>query len=207
MSEATTTSANAAETDRRLFRETDSSLQPAIQVSAGELLVWGLIATVAMLFAGFASAYLVRREGLDWVRLQLPGILRVNTVVLLASSVAIELARRAHRRGDVGAVKHWVQSGVTLSGVFLLGQLVAWRQLAAQGVFLPTNPYSSFFYMLTGMHGVHLLGGMLALGYLLWHLSRTNSGAPSASLLHGCSTFWHFLGGVWICLYVLLLFY
>ena len=207
MPEAMTSSADAAEMKRHLLRETATPVNSATEVSAGQLLVWALVATVAMLFAGFASAYLVRREGLDWVRVQLPSILRVNTVVLLASSAAMELARRAHRRGNVGAVKHWVQVSVALGGAFLLGQATAWRQLAAQGIYLPTNPYSSFFYMLTAMHAAHLLGGMLALSYLLWRVSRANGRAIKAPPLDGCATFWHFLDGIWICLYLLLLFY
>ena len=207
MSEAVTTGGGTTDIRNRAFSETGNPVDSAVTVSAAQLLVWALVATVTMLFAGFASAYLVRREGLDWVRVRLPGILWINTGVLLASSATIEFARRAYRHGEIEAVKRWVQSAVTLGAVFLLGQLAAWRQLAAQGVYLPTNPYSSFFYMLTAVHGAHLLGGMLALGYLLWHVSRADGDAIRASALDGCATFWHFLDAIWICLYVLLLSY
>lgn len=205
MSEAVTTSVGSAEISNRAFSENNNPVDSVVAVSAAQLLVWALVATVTMLFAGFASAYLVRREGLDWVRVRLPGILWVNTGVLLASSGTIEAARRAYRQGDLRAVKRWAQSAVMLGAAFLLGQLAAWRQLATQGVYLPTNPYSSFFYMLTAVHGAHLLGGMLALSYLLWHVSRDAGDTIRASTLDGCATFWHFLDAIWICVYVLLL--
>jgi heme/copper-type cytochrome/quinol oxidase subunit 3 len=122
MSEAVTTGGGSAEISNRVFSETCNPVDSVVTVSAAQLLVWALVATVTMLFAGFASAYLVRREGLDWVRVRLPGILWVNTGVLLASSATIEFVRRAYRHGDVEAVKRWVQSAVTLGAVFLLGQ-------------------------------------------------------------------------------------
>ena len=175
--------------------------------SKEQLTVLVVLATVGMLFAGFASAYLVRREAVDWAREQLPGILVFNTLVLLASSAALEAARAAHRRGRSRDVRNWVAVGALLGLAFLGAQLVAWGQLAARGVYLPSSSYSSFFYMLTAVHGVHLAGGILALGYLLWRVSRYKLRRIEEGLLNGCVVYWHFVDSVWVFLYLFLLSY
>lgn len=190
----------------RAFVEPDS-LASAVEVSTVQLTVWALLATVSMLFAGFASAYLVRRQGLDWLHVRLPGILWFNTIVLFASSATIEVARMAHRRGQSRQVSNWLAATTALGVVFLGGQLVAWRQLAAQGLYLATNPYSSFFYMLTATHALHLLGGIVALAYLLWRVSSAKGDAIHATALQAGAAYWHFVDAVWILLYLLLLFY
>ena len=193
--------------------ETDLTIQAVgsrcadVAAYKAQLTLLALLATIGMLFAGFASAYLVRREGMDWAREQLPGILGFNTLVLLASSAALEAARAAHRRGRSRNVRRWVAAGAFLGLAFLGGQLVAWRQLAAQGVYLPSSAYSSFFYMLTAVHAVHLAGGILALGYLVWRVSRYQQRRSEDGLLDGCVMYWHFVDGVWVLLYLLLLSY
>ena len=178
-----------------------------VAASKAQLTLLALLATIAMLFAGFASAYLVRREGMDWAREQLPGILVFNTFVLLASSAALEAARAAQRRGRSRNLRQWIAAGAFLGLAFLGGQLVAWRQLAAQGVYLPSSAYSSFFFMLTAVHAVHLVGGILALGYLVWRVSRYQRRRIEDGFLNGCVVYWHFVDGVWVFLYLLLLSY
>ena len=177
-----------------------------MDVSRGQLAVWALLGTASMLFAGFASAYLVRRQGLDWLQVRLPGILRLDTIVLLASSAAVEGAQGAHRRGRLQDAGIWLSAATALGLAFLGGQLVAWRQLAAQGMYLPTNPYSSFFYMLTAAHGVHLVGGIAALGYLFWRVTRAGGEPLDAHTFKAGAAYWHFVDVVWVLLYALLLF-
>ncbi len=137
-----------------------------------------------MLFAAFTAALAERRAGPDWKPFVLPGLLWVNTVVLVASSVTLEAARRKHR-----AI--WLRVSLGLGLLFLAGQLAAWGQMRAAGLFLATQPYASFVYTLTAVHGVHLIGGLIA----LWSAARR----PAAFGL--CVGFWHFMGAVW--LYVL----
>lgn len=187
--------------------ETNVAAEIGDRVSAPQLLIWGILATASMLFAGFASAYLVRREGADWQPVTLPRILWFNSAVLLLSSVTVELARSAWHKGRFAVSTQWVRSSSALGVVFLAGQLVAWKQLVAQGVYLPTNPYSSFFYVLTALHGLHLLGGIAGLGYLLWRVSNASRRPVDSSVLDSCATYWHFVDGVWVLLYLLLLFY
>lgn len=157
---------------------TTRALQP---VSNSQVALWGVLATVAMLFAAFASAYLVRQGGGDWHRVTLPGILWANTLVLAASSGTIELARRR---------PVWIGASAALAVLFLAGQLWAWWQLAAAGIYLPTNPHASFFYIMTGLHGAHLLGGVVLL-VVAWATRR-------AGTMDCAATYWHFLGLVWL---------
>jgi len=166
--------------------------------------LWVFLATVTMLFAAFASAYIVRRSGSDWRDVDLPPVLWVNTVILAASSVALEIGNRyGFQRRWKGAAAG-LSVAVVLGLAFLAGQVVAWRRLVAAGVYLPSNPHSSFFFMLTGAHGIHVVAALSVLG---WGLGMTRSARkdPVAWLVQAelCRTFWHFLGGVWLALFAL----
>src|SRR6202030_2600011 len=127
------------------------------------------LAGIVMFFMALTSSFLVRKGlGDDWVSFTLPRILWANTLVLLASSGAIQFARARLRSGDTEGFRRLWAMTTALGGLFLVGQFAAWRQLAAQGVFLVTNPSSSFFYLLTALHGLHLLGGIVALLYVTY---------------------------------------
>ena len=173
-------------------------------VGTGLLGVAAFLAAVTMLFLAFTSAYLVRRQETGWLEFAAPWVLWLNTAVLLSSSVTLDWARRRIRSGDVAGLRGGVEATATLGLLFVLGQVVAWRQLAAQGLFLTTNPHSSFFYVLTAVHGVHLLGGIAALALVL---VRTWSGRYTAQNHAGvtnCATYWHFMALLWVYLFVLL---
>ena len=174
--------------------------ESARQEEAARLGLWMFLATVAMLFAAFASAYIVRRSGSDWTRIQLPSVLWVNTLVLVLSSFALEGGRA------LGGRRHWTGASAAL-GVsvalglgFLYGQYQAWRELMAAGVYLPASPHSSFFYVMTGAHGVHVVA---AVAVLMWASAHTWTGLGTrnphrwANVLGFARTFWHFLLGVW----------
>ena len=177
---------------------------PAIPQRAYFTAIQLALAGIVMFFMALTSSFLVRKGlGDDWVSFALPRVLWANTLVLLASSGAIQFARARVRSGDnEGFGRGW---GITtaLGALFLVGQFAAWRQLAAQGVFLVTNPSSSFFYLLTALHGLHLLGGIVALLYVTyrpWQRSRITQ-STAADLV---SIYWHFMDGLWIFLFALL---
>ncbi len=179
-----------------------SSRAAAVAANSAQMGLWALLATITMLFAGFTSAYLVRRAGSDWQPILSPSVLWLNTVLLLASSMTLEIAREAMNRHHVAAFRFWHSATALLGLAFLIGQLVAWQQLAARGIYVPTNPHSSFFYMLTAVHGVHLLGGVFGLLYALqrtWHAPAV----PHHSF-RLCATYWHFVSGIWVFLFLLL---
>jgi cytochrome c oxidase subunit 3 len=163
-----------------------------------------ILVTVVMLFTTFTAALLIRRSGEDWVRVSLPGIVWVNTAIILLSSMAVERARALARADAAGRVAGWLLGAALLGLVFLAGQIMAWRWLAAHGVFLSSNPHAAFFYMLSAVHGVHVAGGLGALG---WALGRARAGAYSvtqqAGLTH-VAIYWHVVAGVWLWLLAVL---
>jgi cytochrome c oxidase subunit 3 len=165
-----------------------------------------LLAATTMVFAAFTSAMVVRR-GLsgDWVSMHKPPILWINTGILLASSAALELARWALRHRNRDGFNIWWTAGTVLGTLFLGGQALAWYQLRQAGVFLATNPSSAFFYILTGAHAVHLLGGATALSYVDVQALRLRLGPAKRTAIDVSAVFWHFLDGLW--LYLMVLFY
>jgi len=167
-----------------------------------------LLAASTMLFAAFTSAMVVRRGlGDDWVSMPKPPILLVNTGILLASSVALEVARRALRAGGRAKFNGWWTAGTALGMLFLAGQAVAWNQLNSASVLISNNPSNSFFYVLTVSHAVHLLGGVSALFYVDIQALRLSLGPAKRTAIDISAIFWHFLDGLWLYLMVLIYFW
>jgi cytochrome c oxidase subunit 3 len=159
--------------------------------------------SIVMFFMGLAATFLVRKMGSDWVPVQLPFMVWINTMVLLASSGTMELARRKQAAADLKAFRTFWRVTTALGVLFLIGQVVAWRELVAKGFYVSTNPASSFFYIFTAAHGVHLLGGVGALLYvLLRNFDRTNLTQSVAAEV--TSHYWHFMDGLWLFLLALL---
>jgi cytochrome c oxidase subunit 3 len=160
---------------------------------------------ILMFFMALVSAYIVRKgmPNSGWVPLPVfPRILWLNTLILVASSFTITRSRKLFRADDQPGFRHWWGVTTILGAFFLVGQVIAWRQMAHAGVFLATNPSSSFFYVFTAAHGLHLLGGILA---LLSVLVR-----PTHRLTRGTATevvamYWHFMDGLWVFLFLLLI--
>ena len=167
--------------------------------------MWMALAAIIMLFAAFTSAMVVRK-GLsnDWVATVLPRILYVNTALLLASSVTLEISRRSLTSGMGQRFALWLYATVVLGLAFVGGQLMAWRELGERGVYLATNPSSSFFYLLTATHGVHLLGGIAALAYVALKARSIALGQKKRTAVDVAALYWHFMDGLWI--YILILF-
>jgi cytochrome c oxidase subunit III len=170
--------------------------------------IWVVLASITMSFAAFTSALIVRQgSAADWKHLTLPPILYLNTLVLIASSITLEVARRrlgaymTGPRDQAAAPTRWLYVTLGLGLLFVAGQYVAWLQLRAQGLFLATNPNSSFFYVLTGIHAVHVSGG---LGGLARVIRRLNQSILRKSTLDATSHYWHFMGALWVYLLLLL---
>jgi len=162
------------------------------------------ILSILMFFMALASAFIVRRgSGGDWVPVHIPAILWVNTAVLLLSSLTLELARRRLGNDDLRGFRA-LWTGTTFLGLlFLVGQVVAWRQLLLQGIFVASNPGSSFFYVFTGLHGLHLLGGVGALLYVaLRNFEKAKVSRAVAAEIVG--HYWHFMDALWVFLLALL---
>lgn len=189
------------------------SREDAIEPSKYRIAVWLGLASITMLFIALTSAYILRQskslatENPDWKPLQVPSALWVTTAVILLSSVSFEIARRALKASQFERFKTWISITTGLGVLFLVGQVLAWRQLTGQGIYLKSNPHSSFLYVLTGLHALHLLGGMLVLIYVLVSALRLRISARKRTTIEVTALYWHFMDGLWIYLFVLLFFF
>jgi cytochrome c oxidase subunit 3 len=160
---------------------------------------------IVMLFAAFTSALVVRKGmSFDWVWFSVPRVLWLNTFVLLASSLTLELSRRALSAGAANEFIRWLSATLVLGLGFLGGQLLAWRELASRGIYLATNPGSSFFYVLTAAHGIHLLGGVLALAYVVFRARRIAFARARRTPVDVTAIYWHFMDALWIYVFFML---
>jgi cytochrome c oxidase subunit 3 len=162
------------------------------------------LASIAMLFTSLSSAYIVR-SGVtyDWYPMAAPRVMFGSTALLLLCSVAIEIARRKLKQGLAASYSKYLLLTGFLGLGFLVSQLIAWRQLAAHGIYISTHPHSSFFYVLTGAHGVHIAGGLLGLTFLWLRSGRLVAGKRQAAA-DAVAIYWHFMGALWIYLFLLL---
>ena len=157
---------------------------------------------ILMFFMALVSAYIVRKDipNSGWHPLTVPRILWLNTAVLIASSFTLAHARKLFKANNEQGFRHWWGVTTILGVFFLVGQIVAWRQLAAAGLFLATNPSSSFFYVFTAAHGLHLLGGVLA---LTWIMFRPTHRLTKGTATEVAAMYWHFMDGLWVFLFLL----
>lgn len=170
--------------------------------------IWVGIAAICMSFAAFTSALIVRQGASnDWRHIPLPSILFVSTMLLVASSIALEVARHrvaAYMGGlesQVVSSRLWLYATLGLGLLFVAGQYMAWLQLRSQGLYLATNPNSSFFYVFTAIHALHVLGGLAG---LLRVIRKLGLGTLRRSTLNATRIYWHFMGVLWIYLFLLL---
>lgn len=174
-------------------------------IGRAQLGLWVLLTGIIMLFAGLTSAYIVLRGAPDWVSIDIPPLLWGNTVALLASSISIEFARRSLKKNLLSAMNQWLVVSAILGFAFLVGQVVAWRQLVNAGVYLQSTLHSSFLWVLTGVHAFHLIGGMAGLIFVIGKAQSGGLTASSSQPLTLCATYWHFMDALWIYLFLLLL--
>lgn len=177
-----------------------SSPLPTAKIGLGVFL-----AVVGSLFALFISAYSMRMSLADWRALPLPPLLWVNTAMLVFSSLALQYASAAARRGAVGDVRTGLLAGAVSALAFLAGQLLAWQQLVAAGYFLSANPANAFFYMLTAAHGLHIVGGLVALARAGVKMVRGVALPRLRLSVELCAVYWHVLLLIWVLLFALLL--
>jgi cytochrome c oxidase subunit 3 len=173
--------------------------RPAIKTA-----LWVFLGVASSLFALFVSAYAMRLGFGDWAPLPRPPLLMVNTIVLAGASLAMQWTVHSARRAD----RRRLQQGLWLSGAltvaFLAGQLVVWKQLHGAGYFVASSAATGFFYLLTAVHGVHVLGGLVAWARAALRARRGADRVRTTLAIELCATYWHFLLAIWIVLYALL---
>jgi cytochrome c oxidase subunit 3 len=178
--------------------------------------LWVFLAVITSLFGLFVSAYYMRLSGhhgtgpaQDWMALSEPPVLWLNTVLLIAASVAMQAARKAVRTSVERGFTALLLGGL-LTLAFLGGQFYAWGQVRESEFFSPVNPAVAFFYLLTAVHGLHLLGGLYVWGRTLARMRRED--VETIDLLQSinlsvelCGVYWHFLLLVWLGLFTVML--
>jgi len=179
---------------------------PPLPLGAYRIGMWVGIVSISMLFLALTSAMVVRAMGsTDWVHTAVPPVLYFNTFVLLLSSFTFELSRRSLRKEASKQFVRWLYVTTALGITFVAGQLMAWRELAARGLYIGTNPSASFIYVLTAAHGVHVLGGILALLYLVFRTRKIVLEPRKRIAVDVTALYWHFMDGLWIYLLILLM--
>lgn len=175
--------------------------------------MWFLLLVVIMTFGGLVSAYVVlaTNRTLEWQPFDLPLQIWISTFLILLSTATFEIARRKLARKQQISAKNWLLATTVFGGMFIASQLLAWFQLVRLGVYVQSNPYAGFFYILTAVHAVHVVGGICALGYIVlrtWRETRSEAEfykrQTAASVV---SWYWHAMDGLWLVLVLLLGFY
>ncbi len=183
----------------------------AVHVEPQRVGLWVFLAVVTSLFGLFAVVYNMRSQFPDWRPVQDPGLMWANTAVLIFASVALQRARTAVTRENPDALKTNLLAGGVLTIAFLAGQLFVWRQLVSSGYYLSTNPADAFFYILTAVHGLHLVGGLWFWARAAGALWRGLESRPADEVARVrlsvtlCSVYWHYLLLVWLILFGMLL--
>lgn len=169
-----------------------------------------LLIVVTMTFGGLISAYVViATNGVaEWQPFSLPVQVWISTAIILVSSITYELGKWAVYRGDQPSAKKWMVTTTVFGAMFISSQLLAWVALTARGLYLASNPYAGFFYIMTAVHAVHVLGGIIALGSIVLRVWHPNDGEIASlrrvTIAQVVGWYWHFMGLLWIVLFVLL---
>jgi cytochrome c oxidase subunit III len=168
--------------------------------------LWLFIVTVCMVFASLTSAYIVRQAEGNWQLFDLPQLFWITTGVILASSISMHWAYLAAKKDNLEMVKVGVSITTVLGIAFLVGQVIGWGQLVDNNVyFTGGNPSASFVYVLSGLHGFHIVGGLVFLLIVLVATFRYQVHSKNLNLIEMCTTFWHFLDALWLYLFIFLL--
>lgn len=169
-----------------------------------------LLLVVLMTFGGLMSAYIVVATNgvLEWRPFDLPAQIWISTFLILASSLTYQIAQSALNKNNQTKAKNFFLATSVFGGVFIASQLVLWLQLVQDGVYMESNPYAGFFYILTAVHAVHVIGGIIALGYIVlrnWQSSANGEELKKRQQISGSiGWYWHFMDALWIVLVLLL---
>jgi len=158
---------------------------------------------ILMFFAALISAWVVRRgfPNTDWQPIRFPRILWLNTLILATSSITLVFSRHCLAARRESEFRHWWHVTTILGTLFLAGQLLAWRQMFVAGLFLVTNPNSSFFYVFTAAHGLHILGGLAALVFAVFCTPKRLTRETATRVV---ALYWHFLAAIWVLIFAML---
>ncbi len=165
--------------------------------------LWVGCASLAMMFGGFTSAYVVRQAAGNWLEFQMPSIFLVSTSVIILSSITLQLSYYFFKKEQTTLYRGLLIATFALGILFIVLQYLGWQELAARGVELRRNPAGDFVYLVSGVHAAHVLGGLAVLAVALVHAFRLKKFTPKRKLrLELTLTYWHFVGLLWVYLVV-----
>jgi cytochrome c oxidase subunit 3 len=188
-------------TDLRIVEEAKKPL--AMQPK--KFALWLFIVTVFMIFAALTSAYIVRQAEGNWLVFDLPDLFLLTTGIILASSGTMHWAYLSVKRDNLESAKVAITLTTILGVSFLVGQYMAWGELVKNNIYLVGNPSGSFVYVISGLHGLHILGGVVFLIVVLVSVFQIKIHSKNLLRIEMCATYWHFLGGLWLYLFLFLL--
>lgn len=174
-------------------------------VNTKKFVLWLFIVSIIMLFGAFTSAYLVKKAGGDWLQIKMPVIFYFNSVVIICSSVTMQLATFFARKNNIKALQTSVVITMILGITFLIGQWIGWGDLVRDNVYFVGNPSGSFIYVFTGVHGLHIVSGLIFLTIVIFSAFNYKIHSKNMVRIEMCTTYWHFLDGLWLYLFIFLL--
>jgi cytochrome c oxidase subunit 3 len=178
--------------------------------SKSRILTWFLLLVVLMTFGGVIAAYIfIATNGvLEWRPFDLPAQIWISTILILTSSVTYIIAEKAIKNENQPKAKKWLIGTTVLGAAFVSSQILAWLELVRLGIYVQSNPYAGFFYILTALHAVHVIGGLIALGYVVimaWEKQKVERNIERCKdISSAVGWYWHFMGGLWLVLFLLL---
>ena len=167
--------------------------------------LWLFIVSVVMVFAGMTSAYIVRQSEGNWLNFELPDVFWYTSATIVLSSISIQWAYFSARKDNFNNLKIGLIITTILGVAFLVGQWYSWVALVDRDVYFVGNPAGSFLYVFTGLHAIHLISGVIFLIIVLISSLRNRIHSRHMVQMEMCVTFWHFLGGLWLYLFMFLL--
>jgi cytochrome c oxidase subunit III len=167
--------------------------------------MWLFIISVVMIFASLTSAYIVKKAEGNWSLIEFPSLFKLTSVLIVLSSATIQFAYISAKRNNLLSIRIGLSLTALLAIGFAIGQYFSWGQLVDQGVFFVGNPSGSFIYVFTGLHVAHLFGGLIFLLVVLINSFKYKVHSKNLAQLEMCITYWHFLGGLWLYLYLFLI--
>ena len=167
--------------------------------------LWIFMITVVMIFASLTSAYIVKKAEGDWLLIEFPQLFKLTSVLIVLSSISMHFAYIAAKRNNLFNIRLGLGITGVLAIAFTVGQYMSWGELVAQGVYFVGNPAGSFIYVFTGLHVAHLAGGLIFLLVVVRRSFAYRVHSKSLLSIELCTTYWHFLGGLWLYLYLFLL--
>lgn len=190
----------------KLNRELDIMQEPErpLSMHPQKFALWLFLVSIVMLFAAFTSAYIVRRGEGNWLDFDLPALFSYTSVVIVLSSITMQWAYVSAKKDNLDILKIALSLTTVLGIAFLVGQWYAWGDLVDKDVYFVGNPSGTFIYVLTGVHGVHLISGVIFLIIVLISSFRYKVHSKSLLRIEMCATYWHFLGALWLYLFFFL---